>query len=188
MVGLAARVGDAALYDRYREVAVAARTPQEQRRFLLSLASFRTRARSRATLDAILTPEIPTQDVAFLLMRLLRNPAGREDAWRFLRRKWSSLRKRIPPLMVSRLVEATPALRTPRYAREVREFFRDHPVPEAARAIRQASSVPPERRAAAADGEAAGAPGWHARAARDEGRCQQCRVDLQPSWPDHLRH
>jgi puromycin-sensitive aminopeptidase len=139
VVGLAARVGDGALYDRYRAVVSAARTPQEQRRFLLSLASFRTPGEVRRTLDAILTPDVPTQDVAFLVIRLFSNPVGREDAWRFLRRRWSTLRKRIPPLMISRMVDATPALRTPRHAREVREFFRSHPVPEAARALRQAS-------------------------------------------------
>ena len=138
VAALAARAGDAALYDRYRDVATAARTPQEQRRFLLNLASFRTRGEVRRTLDALLTPEIPTQDVAFLLMRLLGNPAGRENAWRFVRRRWTSLRKRIPPLMLGRLVDATPSLRTPHHAREVREFFRAHPVPEAARALRQA--------------------------------------------------
>ena len=92
-----------------------------------------------AFIYAILTPEVPTQDVAFLVIRLFSNPEGREEAWRFLRRKWAPLRKRVPPLMISRMIEATPALRTPRHAREVREFFRDHPVPEAARAIRQAS-------------------------------------------------
>jgi puromycin-sensitive aminopeptidase len=138
VTALAARVGDAALYDRYREVAAAARTPQEQRRFLLNLASFRTRDEIARTLDALLTPEIPTQDVAFLLMRLLGNPAGRDDAWKFLRRRWSALRKRIPPLMLARLVDATPSLRTARHAREVREFFRAHPLPEATRAVRQA--------------------------------------------------
>src|SRR5262249_56474790 len=70
VVGLAARIGNSALYDRYREVAAAARTPQEQRRFLLNLASFRIPDGVQRTLDALLTPEIPTQDVAFLLMRL----------------------------------------------------------------------------------------------------------------------
>jgi puromycin-sensitive aminopeptidase len=138
VVALAARVGDANLYDRYREVAASARTPQEQRRFLLNLAAFRTRAEVSRTLDALLTPEIPTQDVAFLLVRLFGNPKGREETWRFLRRRWAALRKRIPPLMLARLVDATPALRTARHAREVREFFRAHPLPEAARALRQA--------------------------------------------------
>jgi hypothetical protein len=40
--------------------------------------------------------------------------------------------------MLSRLVEHTPALREPEYAREVKAFFAEHPVPEAARAVKQA--------------------------------------------------
>jgi puromycin-sensitive aminopeptidase len=141
VVGLAARVGDEALYERYRAVVAAADTPQERRRFLLSLAGFRHPALVKRTLAALLTPEIPTQDVAFLLMRLLANPAGRDAAWRFMTKRWTALRRRVPPLMISRLVEATPALREPRYAREVARFFREHPVPEAKRAVRQALEV-----------------------------------------------
>src|SRR5262249_47600490 len=123
VVALAARIGNSALYDRYREVAAAARTPQEQRRFLLNLASFRIPDGVQRTLDALLTPEIPTRGVASLPMRLSGNPAGREAACRSLRRRWTPLRKRIPPLMLARLVDATPALRTQPHAREVRAFF-----------------------------------------------------------------
>ncbi len=141
VVSLAARAGDEALYDRYREVAAAAQTPQERRRFLLSLASFRTRETIGRTLAALLGPEIPTQDVAFLLMRLLGNPVARGETWRFMTRRWSAIRRRVPPLMISRLVEATPALREPRYAREMAAFFRKHPVAEAKRALRQALEV-----------------------------------------------
>src|SRR5262249_42679299 len=104
VVSLAARTRDEVLYERYRAV-VAAATPQERRRSLLSLASFRTPATLERTLAAICTPEIPTQDVAFILMRLLSNPPVREEAWRFMKRRWTALRKRIPPLMISRLVE-----------------------------------------------------------------------------------
>jgi puromycin-sensitive aminopeptidase len=139
VAGLAARVGDEALYDRYREVASAARTPQEQRRFLLCLPMFRTRETIRRTLRSLLTPEVPTQDVAFLLMRMFANPVGGPEAWAHVMRHWSGLRRRVPPLMLARLVDATPALREPRYARELRAFFKEHPLPEAARALKQAS-------------------------------------------------
>jgi hypothetical protein len=81
----------------------------------------------KRTLAGVLTPEIPTQDVAFVLMRLLANPAGRDAAWRFMTKRWTALRRRVPPLMISRLVEATPALRDARYAREVARFFRGIP-------------------------------------------------------------
>src|SRR5205814_1332682 len=83
-------VGDEALYDRYRAAVAAAATPQERRRFLLGLGSFRTRAARERTLAAVLTPEIPTQDVAFLLMRLLANPAARGETWKFMTRKWAA--------------------------------------------------------------------------------------------------
>jgi hypothetical protein len=43
--------------------------------------------------------------------------------------------------MLSRLVDAMPSLREPRYAREVAAFFRAHPLPEAARALKQALEV-----------------------------------------------
>src|SRR5438034_853502 len=141
VVSLAARVGDEALYDRYRAAVAAAVTPQERRRFLLSLGSFRTRAARGRTLAAVLTAEIPTQDVAFLLMRLLSNPAARGETWKFMTRKWAALRRRIPPLMISRLIEVTPALRDPGHARELGRFFRTHPVPEATRAVKQALEV-----------------------------------------------
>src|SRR5439155_3397074 len=63
VVGLAARVGDQALYDGYRGLVAEARTPQERRRFLLGLAAFRTPETVRRTLAATLSPDIPTQDV-----------------------------------------------------------------------------------------------------------------------------
>lgn len=141
VVNLAARDGDAATYDRYRRVVAEARTPQERRRFLLSLAAFRDPKLVQRTLDLALTDEIPTQDVAFIVARLFGNPNGRDAAWKFLTKKWSVLRKRIPPLMLSRLIEATPALREPRFATAVRTFFATHPVPEAKRALKQSAEV-----------------------------------------------
>ena len=141
VVSLAARVGDEALYERYRAAVAAAETPQERRRFLLNLPSFRTKETLKRTLAAVLTPDIPTQDVAFVLIRLLGNPFARIDAWRFIQKRWSAIRRRVPPLMLSRLVDATPALREPRHAREVQSFFRKHPLPEAERALKQALEV-----------------------------------------------
>jgi puromycin-sensitive aminopeptidase len=141
VVGLAAREGDLALYQRYRTVIDEARTPQERRRFLLQLSSFRAAGAIKRTLRDALTPAIPTQDVAFVFMRMFGNPAAGESAWHFLTSHWKAVRERIPPLMLARLVDATPALREPRLAREVGAFFHANPLPEAARALRQALEV-----------------------------------------------
>jgi hypothetical protein len=44
----------------------------------------------------------------------------------------------MPPALVTRVIDATPSLRTPAYRREVAAFFKAHPVPTGQRAVRQA--------------------------------------------------
>ncbi len=141
VVSLAARYGDHALYERYRAAIDAAPTPQERRRFLLNLASFRDPDLVSRTLDASLGSEIPTQDVAFVYMRLFGNPPGRDLCWRFLKKHWKEVRGRVPPLMISRLVESTPSLRDSQYADDVARFFKKNPVAEAARSLKQAAEI-----------------------------------------------
>jgi aminopeptidase N len=137
VVALAARRGDEALYERFLATATSARTPQERRRFLMGLADFRKPALVARTLELSLGEQVGTQDVAILLVRLLANREAREAAWGFMKRRWAALRRRMPPLLASRPIEALPALATPEWKRDVAAFFRAHPVPTAARAIRQ---------------------------------------------------
>ncbi len=113
-------------------------TPQDRRRFQLALARFRGPELVDRALGMTLTNEVATQDVGPMLIGALANPAGRERAWHFITRRWEQLARRLPPMMISRLVEATPALQTPGKKREVSAFFRLHPVPTARRALRQA--------------------------------------------------
>ncbi len=138
VVGLAARRGGPALYARLRKARASARTPQEQRRFLMALADFRDPKLVERSLALLLTDAVATQDVILLLARLLANPAATEQTWAFVKRRWGRLRRRMPSLLASRLIEATPALRTPAYRREVASFFRTNPVPSGERALRQA--------------------------------------------------
>jgi puromycin-sensitive aminopeptidase len=138
VVGLAARRGDARLFERLRREAGRAATPQERRRFLLALGAFSKPALVERALDLSLRDEVPTQDVALLLARLLGNPAARAATWAFAKRRWPALRRRLPPMLVTRVVDALPALQTPALRREVAAFFRRHPVPTAERAVRQA--------------------------------------------------
>jgi puromycin-sensitive aminopeptidase len=137
VVALAARTGDGARFDAMLEAFEASATPQERRRFLLGLAEFRDPRLVRRALALCLTPRVPTQDVALVLARLLANPAAREATWAFVKARFSRLRKRMPPMLATRLVEATPAL-GPGLRRDVAAFFRAHPLPAGARALEQA--------------------------------------------------
>jgi puromycin-sensitive aminopeptidase len=138
VVSLAARAGDARRQRRFERAMQKAATPQEQRRFLFALADFTRAELVDHTLSLSLTDAVATQDVIFLLVRLLANPAARDRTWAFVQRRWPRLRRRMPSLLASRLIEATPGLLTPAHRRSVAGFFASHPVPGGARALRQA--------------------------------------------------
>ncbi|HXZ86557.1 MAG TPA: M1 family metallopeptidase [Myxococcota bacterium] len=138
VVELAARGGDADLFDAYLRAMRGAATPQERTRFELALGSFRAAPLVERALALALTDEIPTQDVVPLLVRMLGNPAARERTWEFVRERWKDLSGRVSPGLAGRLVAALPALQKPLYKRQVAAFFAAHPLPTAARALRQA--------------------------------------------------
>ncbi len=138
VVTLGARAGGSKRRRRLESELTRAGSPQEQRRFLLALADFREREHIDRTLEMTLGDRVPTQDVIFVLVRLLANPAARIATWEFIQKRWSELRPRLPSLLANRLIEATPSLLDPRYRKEVAEFFKAHPVPSGDRALRQA--------------------------------------------------
>jgi puromycin-sensitive aminopeptidase len=138
VVGLAARVGDAALHRGFVAAMRDAATPQEQRRFLLALGAFREPRLVERSLALALGEAVPTQDVVPLLARMLANPAAREATFDFVKARWPRLRRRMPPLLAGRLVESTWHLLTPARRRDVARFFAAHPLPSGERALRQA--------------------------------------------------
>jgi puromycin-sensitive aminopeptidase len=135
---LGARRADATRLAQYLEASQHDVTPQERRRFRMALADVRDPALVQEVLRASLTPAIPTQDVALVLARLLSNRDAREAAFEFVRARWPELRERMPAMLISRVVEAMPALRTESHRKQVMAFFAAHPIPTAVRALRQA--------------------------------------------------
>jgi aminopeptidase N len=138
VVNLAARRGDANLLESFLAAAKAAETPQERRRFLMALGEFQERDLVERTLALSLTDAVGTQDVAILLSRMLGNPSAGERTWEFMKKRWAALCRRMPPMLITRPIEATPHLGSRAARRDVASFFRAHPVPTGARAVRQA--------------------------------------------------
>ncbi|MDH5671767.1 MAG: M1 family metallopeptidase [Myxococcales bacterium] len=135
---LAAREGGPALQRRFLRASQNAPTPQEQRRYRMALAEFRDPRALELSQRACLGNAVPTQDRILLLSRMLQNPSARQGTWDFVREHWAQLRSKMPTLLMSRLVEATPALLSARHRREVKDFFTAHPLPTAMRALKQA--------------------------------------------------
>ena len=138
VVSLAARRGDASLFGGFLGAAKTAGTPQERRRFLMALGEFQEPDLVRRALSLSLTDTVGTQDVAILLSRMLGNRAAGEQTWDFIKRRWAALRRRMPPMLITRPIEATPHLGSRAARRDVAAFFRANPVPTGARAVRQA--------------------------------------------------
>ena len=107
VVGLAARDGDAALYERYLEHRRGAATdPEEEQRFLLALAAFEVPALIQRTLDLTVSQDVRAQDRTFLLAALLGRRASRATAWAFVRDHWEHLAKLMDPMLLQNLIRA----------------------------------------------------------------------------------
>ena len=123
LVSILAFTGDDARYEEFVGRFRKASTPQEERRYLFSLAAFRTPALLERTLAKILTDEIRTQDAPFLVSSLLNNVYIREQAWEFVKTNWERMDKLFPKSGLRRMCGGITGLSTPELERDVRNFF-----------------------------------------------------------------
>jgi aminopeptidase N len=133
---VAAAGGDAALYDRYfAKMQASMATPEEYYRFFNALAAFPDPALRDRTLRFALE-QSRSQDAPLLFGQLLGVDTDR--AWDFVKANWPTLTARLGtfqgiPSIVTSLGGCSAERST-----ELKKFFDDHPVPEAARALAQA--------------------------------------------------
>ncbi|HEY7295506.1 MAG TPA: M1 family metallopeptidase, partial [Dehalococcoidia bacterium] len=161
-VGIVANAGDTATYDEFFERFRSAKNPQDERRYMFSLASFRTPALIERTLGHLLDNSIRTQDAPFVLYSLLLNPDAGAAAWTWIEQHWEEMLRRFPDNSIIRIVEGIPALSTPELAARVEAFLATHNVPAAGKRLEQ--SLERLRIAVAFRGrEAAGLPAYLAR-------------------------
>ena len=123
LIAIIAHTGDAARYDEFHERFRAASTPQEERRYLFSLAAFQPKALLERTLARTISGEIRTQDAPFLVSAILGNVYGRELAWAFVKANWEKMDQLFPKQGLRRMCGGIVSLATPALERDVREFF-----------------------------------------------------------------
>jgi puromycin-sensitive aminopeptidase len=118
-----AHTGDAARYEEFSERFRTASTPQEERRYLFSLAGFQQAELSSRTLDRTINGEIRTQDAPFLVSAVMGNVHGRQLAWAFVKTQWDTLDRLFPKQGLRRMCGGIVSLATPELERDVRGFF-----------------------------------------------------------------
>ena len=123
LVAILAHTGDATRYDEFNACFLSASTPQEERRYLFSLAAFQPKALLNRTLARTISGEIRTQDAPFLVSAILGNVYGRELAWDFVKTNWEKMDQLFPKQGLRRMCGGIVNLTTPTLERDVREFF-----------------------------------------------------------------
>ena len=123
LVAILAHTGDATRYDEFHERFRTAATPQEERRYLFSLAAFKPKALLERTLARTISGDIRTQDAPFLVSAVLGNVYGRELAWAFVKTNWEKMDQLFPKQGLRRMCGGIISLATPELERDVRDFF-----------------------------------------------------------------
>jgi puromycin-sensitive aminopeptidase len=123
LVAILAHTGDEARYDEFLDRYRTASTPQEERRYLFSLAAFRSKELLMQTLARTLNGEIRTQDSPFIVGALMTNVDGREQAWEFVKTNWDQMDRLFPKQGLRRMCGGIVGLATPELEQDVRGFF-----------------------------------------------------------------
>jgi aminopeptidase N len=135
---LAAINGDASLYDKMLDRMRKAPSPEERAVLMRALAEFRDPKLLERTLQLALTPEIRSQDMAFLISDVVENPEGGHLGWDFMRAHWAEIERILGGFNTGGLVESTAAFCDANMRNEVKDFFETHKAPAQERTLKQA--------------------------------------------------
>jgi aminopeptidase N len=95
ILAVAARQGDARLFEALMQTALSAASPDERERYLFALGRFEDPAIVDRGLRFALSPDLRAQDTAQYLARFLENPAARTRAWAFVKEHWKEIEPKI---------------------------------------------------------------------------------------------
>jgi puromycin-sensitive aminopeptidase len=135
-VSVIADSGDSQDFETFLERFRKADNPQEEMRYLYSLAKFRNDESFSRMLDLSLS-EVRTQNAPFLLGRALTNRSNGPQAWDFVRKNWPTFLERFPSNTMVRMAEGVRALSEPEVAQDVLAFFAEHPLPQGEKTLAQ---------------------------------------------------
>jgi puromycin-sensitive aminopeptidase len=124
LINVLAYTGDQTRYQEFKKKFKTAHTPQEEQRYLFSLANFRVPELLAQTMEMTINGEVRTQNAPFLMHSLLANPVSRYSAWDFVRRNWDVMVQKYPDSALPRMCEAVSVLLDRQ--EEVTSFFEQH--------------------------------------------------------------
>jgi aminopeptidase N/puromycin-sensitive aminopeptidase len=135
---VAARNGDAQLFDQFLHVYETANSPELQNSALRRLAQFENPALVERALNLAVSGKVRNQDAAIQISISLSIAANRAQTWQFIQTHWDQVHAQFTMDMGQRLVGATDAFCSAGSRENVRQFFATHPVEAADVSLRHA--------------------------------------------------
>ena len=136
-ISVVASNGTADDFERFVARATETTNPQEQMRYLYSLAEFPSEELVLRAAELALSDEIRAQNGPFLIQRALRNREHGPVVWAFVRDNWARVLERFSPALIPRVIEGTTWLVEDGLPDDVLTFVAAHPLPSGARTIAQ---------------------------------------------------
>jgi aminopeptidase N len=135
-LSIAARYGNAALFDRLRSLYEQTRTPELKTRYLRALTAFRDPKLVQKAIDYAFSGAVRTQDLPGYLASLLNNPAARAEAWTAVKNHWADLSQEIPTSLGA-ITGSLGGFCDPEAKKDFEAFFATHPAGSGTRALRR---------------------------------------------------
>jgi aminopeptidase N/puromycin-sensitive aminopeptidase len=125
---IAARNGDAALYDKLQKVFETSTNPEFQEGALRLLPEFEDPALLQRALDYAVSGKVRNQDAAIQFAIALSVDANRDAAWKYMQSHWDAIQAVLTPEMGNVLVGSTSAFCSAEARDDVKQFFSNHKV------------------------------------------------------------
>ena len=137
-LAIAARNGDAALFDQLQKVAETSTNPELQEGSLRLLAEFEDPALVQRSLDYAASNKVRNQDALIQFAIALQIDATRDAAWRYIKAHWDTIKNLLTPELGSSLVGSAGAFCSVEDRDDVKAFFASHKVPDTEHALQHA--------------------------------------------------
>ena len=129
--------GDLGTFERLMKAYDDAATPQVRLRLLQAVTFLDSDATVDATLDAVGSGKIKSQDASWVVARLFGGRDSGRHAWEEVRKNWDQVTAAMPPMTLRRLVEGLPGLSHAKIAQDVEAFFAERSIPVVEKSARQ---------------------------------------------------
>ncbi|HTJ30049.1 MAG TPA: M1 family metallopeptidase [Acidobacteriaceae bacterium] len=140
-LAIAARNGDADLFDRVQQASEQAENPQQRASALHALALFRDPALEKRALDYIVSGKVRNQDSAGLIAQELASVYTRDLAWKYIQENWEKVSAQFTTFSGAYVVGATGNFCSADQLNDMTSFFASHKVAASERTLARAKDA-----------------------------------------------